>query len=185
MKADPNADLLPGEWAVLGVLTRAHAHGFAIGRTLAADGWLGRVWTMSRPRVYRAINDLATRGLIEPTGRAESERGPVRTLYGATAAGQAHLDAWLAEPVDHVREIRSELLLKLALLFERGASPQALLAAQRMRLVPVLEHLEEAVPASGFDAILLRYRVETTRAALRFVDDIVGSASELAPSERA
>jgi DNA-binding PadR family transcriptional regulator len=174
MKADPAAHLLPGEWAVLGVLAREHAHGFAVGRTLAADGWLGRVWTMSRPRVYRAINDLAKRGLIAPTGRAESERGPVRTLYGATPPGHALLDAWLAEPVDHVREIRSELLLKLALLYERGVAPQALLAAQRTRLEPVLERLEDAVPASRFDAILLGYRIQTTRAALGFVDEILG-----------
>jgi DNA-binding PadR family transcriptional regulator len=174
VKADPNAALLPGEWAVLGVLARSDAHGFAVGRTLAPNGWLGRVWTMSRPRVYRAINDLAKRGLIEPVGRAESERGPVRTLYGATASGRSLLDAWLAEPVDHVREIRSELLLKLALLYERGTPSDALLAAQRTRLLPVLESLERAVPESGFDAILLRYRVETTRAALSFVDDIVG-----------
>jgi PadR family transcriptional regulator AphA len=177
VKADPNAALLPGEWAVLGVLARGEAHGFAVARTLAPNGWLGRVWTMSRPRVYRAINDLATRGLVVPVGRAESDRGPVRTMYGATALGQQQLEAWLLEPVDHVREIRSELLLKLALLHERGTPPYALLAAQRTRLEPVLASLERAVPASGFDAILLRYRVETTRAAVSFVDEIVGSHS--------
>jgi DNA-binding PadR family transcriptional regulator len=178
VKADPDADLLPGEWAVLGVLARGDAHGFAVGRTLAPNGWLGRVWTMSRPRVYRAINDLAKRGLIEPVGTAESERGPVRTLYSATGSGRRLLDAWLREPVSHVREIRSELLLKLALLYERGTPPYDLLAAQRTRLRPVLESLEGAVPESGFDAILLRYRVETTRAALSFVDEIVGSHAE-------
>jgi DNA-binding PadR family transcriptional regulator len=175
VKADPNADLLPGEWAVLGVLARADAHGFAVGRTLAPNGWLGRVWTMSRPRVYRAINDLAKRGLIAPIGQAASERGPVRTLFSATESGRTLLEAWLAEPVGHVREIRSELLLKLALLYERGTPPYDLLAAQRARLRPVLDRLESAVPESGFDAILLRYRIETTRAALSFVDEIVGS----------
>jgi PadR family transcriptional regulator AphA len=173
VKAGPNADLLPGEWAVLGVLARGEAHGFAVGRTLAADGWLGRVWTMSRPRVYRAINDLAARDLIAPAGRAQSERGPTRTLYTASPAGQGLLEGWLADPVDHVREIRSELLLKLALLHERGSSPTALLAAQRTRLEPVLARLEAAAPDSGFDEILLRYRIETTRAALSFVDEVV------------
>ena len=34
MKADPDADLLPGEWAVLGALALAPAHGFAVARTL-------------------------------------------------------------------------------------------------------------------------------------------------------
>jgi PadR family transcriptional regulator AphA len=181
VKAGSNADLLPGEWAVLGVLARDEAHGFAVGRVLASDGWLGRVWTMSRPRVYRAINDLAARDLIAPAGRAQSERGPTRTLYAATAAGRALLEGWLAEPVDHVREIRSELLLKLALLHERGTSPAPLLIAQRDRLEPVLARLEAAVPGSGFDEILLRYRIETTRSALTFVDEI----STYAPPIRA
>ena len=50
--------------------------------------------------------------------------------------------------------------------------PTPLLVAQRARLEPVLARLEAAVPESGFDEILLRYRVETTRSALSFVDEI-------------
>jgi PadR family transcriptional regulator AphA len=175
VKSGEIAALLPGEWAVLGVLTREQAHGFAVARTLAADGWLGRVWTMSRPRVYRAINDLAGRGLIAPAGRAQSHRGPTRTLYGASATGRELLEGWLAEPVGHVREIRSELLLKLALLLERGTDPAPLLEAQRERLAVALDGLESAEPGEFFDAILQSYRVETTRAAVRFIEQTLAT----------
>ena len=30
VKADPDADLLPGKWAVLGALTQGRSHGFAV-----------------------------------------------------------------------------------------------------------------------------------------------------------
>jgi DNA-binding PadR family transcriptional regulator len=173
VKADPEADLLPGEWAVLGALAQAPAHGFAVARTLAPAGSLGRVWLMSRPRVYRAIDDLAARGLITPTGTAPSDRGPTRTLYEATEAGRTRLDEWLRTPVDHVREIRSDLLLKLALLHERGASSDDLLRAQREKLAPVLASLEAAIAeASGFEEIMVRYRLESTRSAIQFIDEV-------------
>jgi DNA-binding PadR family transcriptional regulator len=173
MKADPQADLLPGEWAVLGVLDQAPAHGFAVARTLAPAGRLGQIWAMSRPRVYRAIDDLTARGLIRPAGTAPSERGPTRTLYEVTASGRDRLDQWLRTPVDHVREIRSDLLLKLALLDQRGASPIALLDAQRAKLEPVADSLERALPATtGFESVLLRYRLEATRSAIRFIDEV-------------
>jgi DNA-binding PadR family transcriptional regulator len=179
VKADPDADLLPGEWAVLGALALTPGHGFAVARALTVTGTLGRVWLMSRPRVYRAIDDLAARGLIAPTGTAPSERGPTRTLYEATSAGRARLDAWLATPVGHVREMRSDLLLKLAILHERGTSPQALLDAQRATLVPVLRSLESAVTAaSGFDGVMLRYRLEATRSAIHFIDEVRAAHGE-------
>lgn len=173
MKADPDADLLPGEWAVLGALVQMPAHGFAVARTLTASGWLGRVWLMSRPRVYRAIDDLAARALIAPTGTAPSDRGPRRTLYEATAGGRARLDEWLGTPVEHVRDIRSDLLLKLAILDQRGLTADSLLEAQREQLVPVLERLESAITtASGFEAVMVRYRLESTRSAIRFIGEV-------------
>jgi DNA-binding PadR family transcriptional regulator len=176
VKADPDADLLPGEWAVLGSLAQTPAHGFAVARTLEQDGRLGRVWVMSRPRVYRAIDDLAARGLIEPTGTAPSERGPTRTLYEISETGRARLDEWLRTPVDHVREMRSDLLLKLAILHERGAPSDALLDAQRAKLVPVLRSLEAAIDqTSGFETVMVRYRLEATRSAIQFIDEVRAS----------
>jgi DNA-binding PadR family transcriptional regulator len=172
VKADPDADLLPGEWAVLGVLALQPAHGFAVARTLAPEGELGRVWTMSRPRVYRAINDLNARGLIAPAFRAQSERGPTRVLYAATETGRDAIEAWLATPVDHVRDVRSDLLLKLALLHAAGRSADPLLEHQRALLQPVLESLQRALAAAdGFDAVVLRYRVASICSVLDFLRD--------------
>lgn len=176
MKADPNADLLPGEWAVLGVIAGEPAHGFVVARVLAPTGSLGKVWTMSRPRVYRAISDLAARGLIAPLGAADSERGPSRVVYAVTDDGAQRLGRWLETPVDHVRDVRSDLLLKLALHDRAGRSPRKLLEAQRARLATLPGSLETAgADAAGFDAVVLRYRVTSARAVLEFVDELLAT----------
>ena len=49
--------------------------------------------------------------------------------------------AGCAEPVGHARDIRSELLVKLALLDRAGADPKGVAAAQHERLAPVADGL--------------------------------------------
>jgi PadR family transcriptional regulator AphA len=177
VKSDPSADLLPGEWAVLGVIAHEPAHGFAIARELAPGGSLGKVWTMSRPRVYRAASDLASRGLVVPTAAESSERGPARVVYAVTDAGTARLDRWLSTPVEHIRDVRSDLLLKLALLDRSGRPWRPLLEAQRARLGTLPDTLDAAgADAEGFDAVVLQYRATSARAVLEFVDGLLVAA---------
>src|ERR1700722_7466465 len=118
------------EWLVLAVLSQRPAHGFAVAQLTAPGGDLGRIWQVSKAVVYRAIGRLTNAGLIVPEG-TEPGLGPQRTVYTATDDGRAAADRWLRGPVEHVREIRSELLLKLVLLDRAGADPTELLRAQR------------------------------------------------------
>src|SRR3954452_16159846 len=106
-------ELAPGEWSVLALLAEQPAHGWALATALAPEGEIGCVWSLGRPLVYRSLEILERRGLIDPAGLGASARGPKRTVFRPTAAGGAELDRWLAEPVAHVHEIRSALLLKL------------------------------------------------------------------------
>ena len=112
------------EWTVLAVIGQQPTHGFAIAQLTTPDGELGRVWQIPRPIIYRAIGRLAEAGLITPQG-TEAGQGPQRTIYAATDEGRQAVGGWLDTPVEHVRDIRSHLLLKLALLHRRGADPPA------------------------------------------------------------
>ena len=51
-------ELTAGEWAALALLTEEATHGFALARTMAPDGEVGRVWSLRRPLVYRALETL-------------------------------------------------------------------------------------------------------------------------------
>jgi PadR family transcriptional regulator AphA len=175
--AGNRVELLPGEWAVLGVLAQdGPSHGFAVARELTPEAALGSIWTVARSRVYRVIDDLIDQGLARGAGVASGNRGPRRTLVEATTTGYSALEAWLETPVDHVRDLRAELLLKLALLHRGNADPGRLLRAQRTTLRAMARRLEQRVAAAeGFDRVVAAYRVETVRGALRFVEGQLGS----------
>ncbi|MGH3261220.1 MAG: PadR family transcriptional regulator, partial [Trebonia sp.] len=121
---------------------------------------------------YRALGRLLEAGFIVPEG-TEPGLGPRRTVYKATADGRASAARWLHAPVEHVREIRSELLLKLALLDRAGESPADLLRAQRVMIEPLVAAIESRrAQSAGFDAIMLAWRRATAVAALDFLDTV-------------
>ena len=167
-------ELAPGEWSVLALLSDAPAHGWALAEAMSKDGEVGRVWAVGRPLVYRAIELLESRGLIEAVGTEPGARGPNRALFEATPWGRAELTRWLSEPVDHVRDIRSLLLLKLVLLERAGLDNRALLEAQRASTVPAVTTLETRLRQSiGTEHIFVRYRLEITRSVVSFVDGLL------------
>src|ERR1700722_14387358 len=134
--------------------------------------------------VARLRGGAADRGGRGPwAGVADPEGGglaldPPRTVYSAAADGREAADRWLHAPVEHVREIRSELLLKLALLDRAGEDPAALLRAQRAVLEPIVEAIESRrARSAGFDSTLLAWRRATAVAALDFLDTIAPAES--------
>jgi DNA-binding PadR family transcriptional regulator len=171
---------LPGlslaEWVVLAVICERPTHGFAIAQLTAPTGELGRIWQIPRPIVYRAIGRLEEADLIA-AGAVETGRGPQRTIYRVTRRGTQAAERWLDTPVEHVREVRSHLLLKLALLDRAGRDATDLLRRQRSLLAPIATAVAKDRPEqSGFDAILLAWRRATAAATLSFLDEVTGVA---------
>ncbi len=166
---------------VLGLLVETPAHGWSLVRALRPDGEVGRVWSSSRPLVYRALETLDERGMIRETRSERSAKGPLRTVFAATPAGRRAVRRWLATPVDHVRDIRSELMAKLVLHDRAGTSPDELLHHQGAVLADLEQSaLDQAVEASGFDRTLALWRLSSTREARRFVADLLGVGSRAA-----
>jgi len=165
----------PGEWAVLGLLAEAPVHPFALARQLGGDGPLGRVFTVRRPLVYRAVERLRDEGLIERHRTEPGEAGPERTIYRVTPEGRELLDAWLNEPVKHIRDIRLAFLLKVMLLRRAGRSPAVLARAQREILSETLESLNR-LPGDP-DAIDL-WRHHNAAAASAFLDALASRSDD-------
>jgi DNA-binding PadR family transcriptional regulator len=160
------------EWVVLGVIGERAAHGFAVSALTSDEGDLGRIWHIPRPAIYRALGRVQAAGLVAAEG-VEAGRGPQRTIYSITPPGREALETWLCTPVRHVRDVRSHLLMKLALLDRAGRDPADLLVRQRAVLEPIVAAIRaEPSPGEGFDAILLAWRRATAGAALGFLDDI-------------
>ncbi|MGI5244968.1 PadR family transcriptional regulator [Dactylosporangium sp. CA-139066] len=169
----PPPSLSLPEWIVLTLVDEAPAHGFAVAALTAEDGDVGRVWHVPRPIVYRAVDRLTAAGLLVVAGTQAGRRGPQRSILSATPEGAAAVAEWLARPVGHVRDLRSEFLVKLALLTRRGAPLDGLVAAQRTVIAPLEPALaRRRAEATGFPAILAAWRHETARAALNFLNGL-------------
>src|SRR5262249_62265866 len=127
-------------------------------------GAAGRLGLRPRPAVYGALGRVGAAGLVAAES-VEPGRGPQRTIYAITPRGREALETWLRTPVRHVRDVRSHLLMKLALLDRAGRDPADLLAGQRAILEPILAAIRaERSPGGGFDAGLLAWRRATARA---------------------
>ena len=151
----------------LALVAEGSTHGWALVRDLAPSGEIGRIWSVSRPLVYRALDGLVAADLVTRAASTPGH-GPERAVVRATARGRRAAAAWLDAPVDHMREVRTVLLVKLALRSRRGMSSESLLLAQREMFAPMIRALGRRRAAD--DAVAL-WRRETARAVGRFLDD--------------
>lgn len=170
-------ELVPGEWAVLGLLAEGPAHGFALSKALAPGGEIGVVWTVPRALVYRTLGVLEDRGLVKATATEEGP-GPVRTIVSITRAGRKALERWLGEPVVHVRDARSLLMLKLAFMDRGGRDPRLLLERQRELLRPLADsHLASLDGLNDWQFTVELWRYECVEAVLRFTERMLAETA--------
>lgn len=158
------------EHIVLGLLGEGDSHGFAIAKQLGPDSEVGRIYTVRRPLVYRALERLVAAGLAEAVATEPGESGPERVVHRITASGKQALDVWLAQPVDHIRDLRLDFLVKVALITRTGASPLGLIRSQRAALAPALVAL---VDLDADDPVAV-WRAHNARAAGAFLLDLDG-----------
>lgn len=159
------------DWAVLAALAERPTHGFRLAALFAKRGELGTVWTIQRPQVYRALEHVGARAFTEASGTELGNSGPPRLRYAVTRKGQEAANDWFQTPVTHLRDARSELLLKLVFLERSGANPEPLLKAQLELFRRVQRDYETRLAASsGAERLALEWRLETIQAALRFLE---------------
>jgi PadR family transcriptional regulator AphA len=157
---------------ILALIAEHPGHGFAIARLVGAAGPIGQAYEIPRPIVYRSIGRLIDARFAEIFGR-EQVAGPPRVLVRITPSGKEELHTWLAQPVWHVRDVRTELIAKLALVHHTGSDPRPLLDAQRRALQPIVKALSaQKADATGFDHTIVTWRYHSAAAALRFIDEL-------------
>lgn len=157
------------DYVVLGLLAEESGHGFAIAKELESDSDIGRVFTVPRSLVYRAIDRLNAGGYIVAV-TTEKREGPQRVIYRVTADGISRVRRWLAEPVDHLRDLRIEFLVKLALLRRKAKSPADLIRHQRKALQSTITALDD--PGIDTDDHVELWRHHIAAASAAYLDDL-------------
>jgi PadR family transcriptional regulator AphA len=177
----PNAARPPepsfAENVCLALIVQGTSHGWALGTILAPEGEVGRIWTLTRALTYRAIDGLADKGLVTRRGHAAG-RGRDRVVLAPTAAGRRMAARWLDTPVQHLRDVRTELLVKLALRDRSGLDSEDLLAAQQLLFAPTIDVLTST---RGDDDLVDLWRRESARAVRRFLDQALNPVRLPAP----
>jgi DNA-binding PadR family transcriptional regulator len=162
------ADRPLAEWVCLAIVDEGPTHGWAVARLLAPDGDVGRVWSLSRALTYKALDRLLADGLIAESGVARGA-GPARTMLASTPAGRRALRWWLRQPIDHLRDVRGELLCKLVLGERRGMDTVPLLDAQQAEFAPNIDSLARRAQAPDAD-VVDRWRAASSQAVRRFLE---------------
>jgi PadR family transcriptional regulator AphA len=162
-------DLLPGEYAVLGLLALRPMHGYEMARYFD-QGELGTVCPLEQSLLYTYLRNVEERALVEWDEVRVGLRPP-RKRYHLAEAGRAALDLWLREPVPRIRQIRSDFLLKLYFLHdldraaaERLVEDQVQVCARyRARLAASVE------AADGFERLVALSRLSAAEATLTWL----------------
>lgn len=165
---DRRPDLSLNEWAVLGVLAEHPRHGYEVAAILGPGTPLGDVWRLTRTKTYRALERLDALDAIEARRIEPGDAAPHRTVWAPTRTSRARLKRWLHTPVEHLRDVRSELLLKLMLLDRIGLDRAGLIDAQRQVFAPMIERLQ----ANDADDPAARWRYHAAQATAAFLDDL-------------
>jgi DNA-binding PadR family transcriptional regulator len=170
MSAGAPERLSMNELVVLALIDEEPRHGFAVARELNEDSMIGEAWRVRAPLVYRAVDRLAELWLIEATRTEPGSKGPARTIYRSTPRGARAVTAWLAEPVAHPRDVRTELVAKLLLLARRELDSTGLLRAQLEHFGPVAAGLAtRAAAAEGPERVVTRWRLESMNSITLFL----------------
>jgi DNA-binding PadR family transcriptional regulator len=146
----------------LAIIAEGPTHGWALVKLLRPDGEIGRIWSLSRPLTYRSIDHLVEAGMVD---RSDGGR---RAELRATEPGRRAATSFLARPVGHIRDLRTEFLLKLELAHRAAVDPSDLINRQRDHLEPAFGALTSTAAADPVEL----WRQESARAAERFLDRI-------------
>jgi DNA-binding PadR family transcriptional regulator len=100
----------PAEYPVLGMLALGEAHGYDLCLRLLKE--IGSIWRLGKSQVYALLGRLERDGLVVHE-RVGQENLPARNMFSITPAGKQIFEEWVNTPVNHVRDMRLELLAKL------------------------------------------------------------------------
>lgn len=106
------------DYPILGVLALGPAHGYDVWRYIRDR--LGGVWNLGRSQVYALLVQLERDALVYHE-RVEQTNLPSRKVYYLKDEGRVAFDAWISQPVQHVRDCRLEFPSKLHFAQKRSA----------------------------------------------------------------
>ena len=149
---------------VLALVVHTPRHGWAIHEELSPTGDIGRAWTLSRQLVYRAIDTLVEDGLVKRATPKDGGGGD-KVIISPTAAGKRTAMLWLDSPVTHLRDVRTELVLKVMLREKMKMPLDSFLSLQHEVFDPLIASINKDSSSSPVNL----WRKESANAVKRYL----------------
>lgn len=149
---------------VLTLVVHTPRHGWAIHEQLSPTGDIGRAWTLSRQLVYRAIDTLVEDGLVKRATPKDGGGGD-KVIISHTAVGKRLAIQWLETPVTHLRDVRTELVLKVMLREKMGLPLASFLESQHAIFDPLIASINK----DASDSPVNLWRKESANAVKRYL----------------
>jgi DNA-binding PadR family transcriptional regulator len=166
---DASESLSLNDWVVLVLLAERPRHGFAVAQELSPDTPLGNIWRVARPQVYRSVERLVDHGLAA-VGTSEPGHGPERRVVVPTTRGRQAVAIWATTPVERLRHLRADLLVKLVACRRLRLEGAALIDRQVAVIAEIRDRLDADLARTHDDRrIALLWRRATADAADGFL----------------
>lgn len=160
--------LLPGEYAVLGLLLSGPMYGYEMARCFDRFE-LAEVCPIEQSMLYTYLRNVEGRGLVSWAEERVGNRPP-RKIFELTPAGKEAVRAWLRQPVERIREVRLDLLLKLYFLHRHDpGGERALLEDQIAVCETYLTRQVERREESDFARLVVRAKQTAAESTLSWL----------------
>ncbi len=159
-------DLFPAEFAVLGLLAIRPMHGYEMARYFDPEE-LGEVCPVEQGSLYTHLRNLEERRLVSFHETRVGQRPP-RKVFHLSTSGAAAVDEWLRTPVERMRAVRLDFLLKLYFLNQLDPAAELVLLHGQLAVCARYEErlAEHALSATGFDRIVTMSKLSAAEATL-------------------
>jgi len=164
-----SGNLTLAEGTCLALVAGGVTHGYDVAKHFQPESDIGEVFTLSNPVVYRTLKVLESAGFIASTD-ALGVRKQLKFTLRCTDLGRSTVSKWLNTPVTHLRDIRSEFLVKVLLRDAAGLDQEEFIESQREVLNGVIAQL---LADKAMNAVAM-WRREQARAVARFLDELAG-----------
>ena len=159
------------ELLLLGLLRRAHMHGYQLHEFIERD--LATCTDLKKPTAYFLLDKMTRLGWVAQREEREGNRPP-RRVYQVTPAGEAQFQRLLRE------NLGSHAITRFpgdaGLMFADALPPAealALLGERRMALEADLVAARAAPPHAGAPQLIIEHRIVHLESELRWLDEVM------------
>lgn len=157
-------ELAVNEFAILALL-RLHGpmHGYQMARWFEQD--LAEVCPIEQSALYAYLKVLEQRDLVS-WREVRIGKHPPRKIFELTSPGEDEVDGWLRRPVERMREVKLDFLLKLYFLHLLDPAEELSLLVGQVRACDIYRDniCERMEKAAGFERLVLRSKIAAANA---------------------